>query len=243
MSVGAAGLFFLVFFGLLIPLLAYRARNRLLEIQPPPTRARLYVSTIVQLGLFLFLAVLTARTESVPLWREPRHWAIPALVTLALLAVMLVATRPIKRAAVERRDPRVYFTMPANRREMALWIGLSLMAGLAEETAYRGVFSDLALRLTGSVWLAWSGAVLAFTIAHANQGMRSMAVIATFAIVAHVLVYFSGTLLFAIVLHAVYDVLAGFEYVRLGRQLGYPQRLPDAAAAPDVTVPPAASSP
>lgn len=71
-----------------------------------------------------------------------------------------------------------------------------------------------------------------------------MAVIAIFSIVAHVLVYFSGTLLFAVVLHAAYDVLAGFEYVRLGRQLGYPQHgLPDAADAPDVTAPPVTSSP
>ena len=56
--------------------------------------------------------------------------------------------------------------------ETALWIALSVMAGVAEETVYRGVFSELVVRLTGSIWLAWSAAVLAFTIAHANQGIR-----------------------------------------------------------------------
>ena len=242
-AVGPAGISFLLFFGVLIPVLAYRSRDRLLKLRPLPTRTRLYVSTIIQLALFLLVALIAARAEGLDAWRVPRHWLISGAITLALLIGMLVATRPIKRAAVERRDPRVYFTMPADAREMALWIGVSVMAGVAEETAYRGVFSDLAMRLTGSLGLAWGTAVLAFTVAHANQGIRSMAVIAIFSVVAHALVYFSGTLLFAVVLHAAYDVLAGFEYVHLGRQLGYPQHgLPD-ADVPDVTAPPVTSSP
>ncbi len=243
-AVGAVGLFFLVFFGVVLPVVAFRARDRLTRMRPWPTRRRLYASIVVQLSLFLVLALLAAWQEGVDVLRGSQRILLPSLVTLGLLALMVAATRPIKRDAVRRREPRVYFAMPADAVEMGLWITVAVMAGVAEETVYRGVFSDLATRLTGSMAAAWTLAVLAFTVAHANQGFKSMGVIALFSLVAHALVYLSGTLLFAIVLHAAYDVSAGFDYVRLGRQLGYPlHEVPDAAALDAVTMATAASSP
>ena len=243
-ALGSAGLFFLFFFGLVLPFIAYRARDRLTSMRPLPTRRRLYTSIVVQLALFLILGLLTAWKESVDIWRLPRQILLPTLVTSGLFVLMVVATYPIKREAVRRQEPRVYFAMPADGVEFALWTVVALLAGVAEEIVYRGVFSDLATRLTGSMAAAWTLAVLAFTIAHANQGLKSMAVIALFAVVAHVLVFLSGTLLFAIVLHAAYDVSAAFDYVRLGRQLGYPMHgVPDAAVDDAVTTSAAASSP
>lgn len=157
---------------------------------------------------------------------------------------MAGATRPIKRDAVRRSEPRVYFAMPADAVELTLWIMVALLAILAEETVYRGVFAELATRLTGSMAAAWAFAVLAFTIAHANQGIKSMGVITLFSLVAHTLVYLSGTLLFAIVLHSAYDVSAAFDYMRFGRQLGYPMpEVPDAGTAHAVTMSATASSP
>jgi membrane protease YdiL (CAAX protease family) len=240
-AVGPVGLCFLAFFGLVLPILAYRARDRLTSVRPRPTRRQLYPSLLIQLTFFLILGVLTAWQEELALWRWPREIAVPSIVTLLLLAVMVLSTRPITRAAVERREPRVYFAMPSGPGEMALWVAVSIMAGVAEEYVYRGVMTDLGVRLTGSLPLAWTFAVLAFSVAHANQGAKSVLVIALFSLVAHVLVYATGTLLFAIVLHAAYDVIAAVEYVRLGQRLGYPPHgLPDADA---VTTPAAASSP
>lgn len=243
-ALGTSGWFFLFFFGVVLPVIAFRSRDRLTRMRPLPTRRRLYTSIVIQLTLFLVLALGTAWREGIDLLRGPDQMLLPGLVTLALFALMVAATRPIKRDAVQRREPRVYFAMPANAVEMALWIAVSVLAGVAEEAAYRGVFSDLATRLTGSMPAAWTLAVLAFTIAHANQGIKSMGVIALFALAAHALVFLSGTLLFAIVLHIAYDISAAFDYVRLGRQLGYPlHEVPDAAAREAVTTSPAASSP
>ena len=241
MDVGPSGLFSSLF-GVVVP---RRFRpGSLTTMRPRPTRQQLYVSTVLQLVLFLALGLLTAWQEGLKFWRWPARLIFPSVATVVLLAAMVLGTRSIKRAAVERREPRVYFTMPQGAREMALWIAVSVMAGVSEEYLYRGVFSDLMVRLTGSVGLAWALAVAAFTIAHANQGVRAMAVIATFALAAHVLVYLTGTLLFAIILHAAYDVFAGYEYTRIGRELGYPAHgLPDAASDGAVTTLPAASSP
>jgi membrane protease YdiL (CAAX protease family) len=242
-AVGLTGYLFLAFFGLVLPVVAFRARDRLTSMQPRPTRQQLYVSVLIQLTFFLLLGGLAAWQEGVMLWRWPRQLALPTLVTLAVLVAMVLITRPIKRGAVERREPRVYFAMPHGRAEVTLWIALSIMAGIAEEAVYRGVFNDLVVRLTGSVLLAWVLAVAAFTVAHANQGPRSMLIIAAFSLGAHVLVFATGTLLFAVVLHIAYDVIAGFEYTRLGQQLGYPPHgLPDADAPSAVTTPQGASS-
>jgi uncharacterized protein len=243
-AVGPAGLVFLVLFGIVLPLVAYRARNRLTSMRPRPTRRQLYQSVLIQLTLFLILGVLAAWQEGLALWRWPQQVAPPALVCLGMLGAMVIATRGVKRAAVERREPRVYFAMPDGPVEMAMWVAVSIMAGVAEEYVYRGVMTDLGVRLTGSLPLAWTFAVVAFSAAHANQGATSMLVIGLFSLVAHILVYATGTLLFAMVLHAAYDVIAGAEYARLGQRLGYPPHgLPDAASGTAVTTPAPASSP
>jgi membrane protease YdiL (CAAX protease family) len=242
-EVGAAGAVFLLLFGLAIPILAYRGRDRLTSIRPLPPRSRVYVSVLVQLTVFLLLGVWTARREDVPLWRPADAWLLWSVVTAAVLLVMILATRRIRRGAVERREPRVYFAIPQGAREMLLWIAVSLMAGVAEEVVYRGVFTDLLTRLTGSQGVAWGVAVLAFTVAHANQGLRAASVIAVFALSAHVLVSLTETLAFAIALHAAYDIYAGVEYARLARLLGYPpEGVPDANVDNSVTTSPGTSS-
>lgn len=243
-GVGLVGLLFMAFFGVLLPIVAFRQRDRLTSIRPRPTRRQVYPSVLVQLTFFLILGLLTAWREGIAFWRWPLQVARPSLVTLAILGVMILATRPIMRTAVARREPRAYFVMPDGAAEMSLWIAVSVMAGIAEEFVYRWVFADLATRLTGSLPVAWTLAILAFAIAHANLGARAMLMVAAFSLVAHLLVYTTGTLLFAIVVHAAYDVIAGFQYARFGQQLGYPtDGLPDAATDDAVTVPPAASSP
>ena len=60
-----------------------------------------------------------------------------------------------------------------------------------------------------------------FGAAHALQGFKSAAVIVVFAMAFQLLVWTSGSLLLAMIVHAVYDITAGFTYGRLGRELGY----------------------
>jgi membrane protease YdiL (CAAX protease family) len=242
-GVGSAGAVFLLLFAVAVPLLAYRGRDRLTSIRPLPPRTRVYVSVLLQLTLFLLLGVWTARREGVALWRPADAWPLWGVATAVVLVVMALATRGIRRAAVARREPRVYFAIPQGAVEVWLWVAVSLMAGVAEELVYRGVMTELLVRLTGSLGVAWGVAVLAFTVAHANQGLRSAIVIAVFALTAHVLVSLTGTLLFAIVLHAAYDVWAGLEYARLARLLGYPiEGVPDANVDNGVTISPGTSS-
>ncbi len=140
-GVGPAGLFFLLFFGVAIPVRAYVARDRLTRMQPP--RRRLYAATLVQLSVFLILAALTARAEDVDLWRWPERWPQATVLALLALAAMVRGSLRAGRAAIERRDPKAYAMMPSGRGEASLWIALSILAGVAEEAVYRGVFAEL----------------------------------------------------------------------------------------------------
>lgn len=81
---GPSGLFFLFLFGLLLPIIAFRARDRLTRLRPWPTRRRLYTSIVMQLSLFLILGLLTAWQEDVDVWRRAQRVWLPGLITLAL---------------------------------------------------------------------------------------------------------------------------------------------------------------
>ena len=91
--------------------------------------------------------------------------------------------------------------------------------------------------LTGSGWVAAVIASIVFGVSHAVQGWKTAGIITIIAFLLHGLVAMSGTLYPAIVAHAVYDIVAGLTYGRLGRTLGYdmappPDQFPEPLPAP-----------
>jgi len=144
------------FIGLLVYLVfaTFRARQRIARMPKLPTRTRHFISTIIVLGLLLVGALLVARVDGIPLF--PRAWPTPlqAGVGLALALVLAAGMRPFWRRAVATGDRRLYLFSPTTPRERGLWIGVSLMAGVAEETIYRGVLYVLLLTVTRSPWAA-----------------------------------------------------------------------------------------
>ena len=101
-----------------------------------------------------------------------------------------------------------------------MWIALSLSAGVGEELVWRGVLPALIAMLTGSLALGIALSVASFALAHAIQGPRSVLAIAAIAAAFHALVLISGSLYPAMLVHFVYDVIAGFTYARFARELG-----------------------
>jgi membrane protease YdiL (CAAX protease family) len=100
-----------------------------------------------------------------------------------------------------------------------MWVALSLSAGVGEELVWRGVLPSLLAVLTGSVAIAIALSVVSFALAHAIQGLRSVLAIATIAAAFHALVFVSGSLYVGMVVHFVYDVIAGFTYASFAREL------------------------
>jgi membrane protease YdiL (CAAX protease family) len=62
------------------------------------------------------------------------------------------------------------------------------------------------------------------------QGWKNAVIIGAVALALHGLVIWSGSLYIAMAVHAIYDLVAGLTYGRLGERLGYPAEGIEAAA-------------
>lgn len=221
---------------MLIPWLAWRSREQVARHAVTP-RARHFGNVILQLVIFLVISLVVARIGDIAIWR-PRSghwlgWLLAAILTVAGIVLM----RPHWRKSVEARDPTVRLFMPTDGRERGLWIALSITAAISEEVTYRGVLFALLWMLTGSGWTGAAVAAIIFGISHVVQGWKTAGIVTIIALLLHGLVAVSGTLYPAIVAHAVYDIVAGLTYGRLGRTLGYdmappPDQFPEPLPAP-----------
>jgi membrane protease YdiL (CAAX protease family) len=230
-ALNPAGWTHLLAFGVLIPLLALGERRKVLgtgsALRELPNRLVHFRRTALTLVLFLTISLLVARVQWITLFPA----ALPPLAAMvagvALYALAVAYMRPRWRRAVERRARVVHLFMPATGEERAWWVAVSVLAGIGEEITWRGVQAALLYALTGNLWAAALLSALSFGMAHIVQGWRSAAVIIVFALGFHVLVGLAGSLYVAMAVHVAYDITAGIQYGRLGRELGY---LADASA-------------
>jgi hypothetical protein len=218
---GPMGWLHLAFFCLVIPWAVWHSRGRLAR-GPIPQRRRHFIAVIVQLLLFLGLSLWVAWLEGLPvLAPAPIAWPLAAGGAL-LLALGLWLMAPRWRRSVELREREVHLFMPRDATERALWAGVSAAAAASEEVTYRGVMFMLLAGLTGSIWAAVLIASAVFGFSHLVQGWKSAGIVTLVALALHGLVLASGSLLLAIAIHFLYDLIAGLAYGRLGHELGYP---------------------
>lgn len=230
--VGSWGWYHLAFFGLLLPVFAFRTRLHLDRVLALPKRQFL-ATVLVQQGIFLTVSLLVARHEGIVLFPaavpSPPAWLAGAALFAASWAIM----RPAWREQVARGEPQARLAMPGDRTERALWAGVSLAAGVGEELSYRGVVFTLLDRLLGDPVAATLGMAILFGLAHAVQGWRGVTVTAVYAVIAQALVLWSGSLYVAMAWHVAYDVVAGLSYAGYGRDMGLlPGRPADEPARP-----------
>ena len=220
--IGFGGWYHLAFFGLFLPWAAVRSRKKVAGAALPPL-ARHLPRIVIQLGVLGSLSLLVARVEWIKLFprTSPPLWTVALGVALALGAA--AAMYPLWRRSVRERKRTTFLFMPRTAKERAWWIAVACAAGVSEEISWRGVQWILLTRLLGNAWMAAALCVVMFAVAHAVQGGRSVGIILAFGAAFHVLVALSGSLYVAMGAHALYDVLAGLGYGRLGEQLGYPR--------------------
>ena len=222
---GIPGWYHIITMGVLIPFLVVRNYRRMVgKSLALPNRLRHFKTTAVMLVLLPSLSVVVAQAEWIDLYRFDAERLPQGLAAGAVMYIVAVAAmRPRWRRAVERRDRIVHLFMPETAKERSWWVLVSVLAGIGEEITWRGVQTALLAYLTGSFV---AGAVLSaasFGLAHYMQGWKSAATIALFALGFQAVVWISGSLYVAMVVHVMYDITAGFTYGRLGRELGYSQ--------------------
>jgi membrane protease YdiL (CAAX protease family) len=188
---------------------------------PGTTRERMVIwsNTLIAQGLLLLIAWLAGRSFGyrffAPVARG-RDVIAAAAALAACFALREVARRMLSEE--ERRRLAVYRLAPRSAVEWAAWSLVAILAAVAEEIAYRGVGVAVIGYSTGSLSLAIVVCAAAFAVAHALQGVKSAVVIFAFALVMHALVLVTGTLLLAMGVHLVYDVIAAASIAREARR-------------------------
>ncbi len=176
-----------------------------------PARERIWFGTLISQVLLFVLAWIVASTFGYAIFAwtpQPAHLAYAAAALLAMFALRFA--RRAARTEEERRGMFVHEIAPRTPREVTLSVVTILVAGIAEEAAYRGVAMQILWYTTGNPYLSAGLCAAAFAAAHAVQGTRSAVMIFGVAVVMHGLVALTGSLVPAMIVHVLYDLLAGW---------------------------------
>jgi membrane protease YdiL (CAAX protease family) len=229
MSLAAAYYVFLI--GVLLPAVCVRSYFKLKAGARFPRKPGFFKSTLITLGVIFAIALLVWRSFGLPLFPTYAIRLKDVAVGLATVIVFACAMHPRwKYKATHSRD-EVFRRVPQASNEMGWWIAVSITAGIAEEFAYRGVLFGILIHWIPNWWAAALLCALAFALGHSIQGSKNVVIIFTMSVIFQALVWFTGTLYIAMAAHAIYDVIAGFTYLRL-----YKQTAPQVNAAAPASV-------
>lgn len=207
---GVASWLFLAGMLVLLPV-AVLMQERQLRGRPTdafPTRPVIYFSAVVTHLAIFVAALLAARDAGLPLLPAYDLSLTHALVAAAALGLgsLTLLERFTPRDESRRRAETI---APRTRSDAIAFAGVATSAGIAEEVAYRGVLFSLLAHFMGGWWLPALVAAVAFGVAHAFQGWRAAALASAAGLVAQVVVGLTGTLIVAIAVHIVHDLIAG----------------------------------
>jgi membrane protease YdiL (CAAX protease family) len=222
-AITLAGWMHLFVFGLLLPALVVRnARAISNRRMPLPQRMAHFRSTAVALVMFTAMSLIVADVERMSIFAEGVPHPLPGLSAgVAMYVAAVLVMRPLWRKAVARGARIVHLFVADTREERAWWLAVSLLAGIGEEVTWRGVQTGLLATVVGDYWIAAVLSGVSFALAHSVQGWKSVLGIFIFALAFQAVVFASGSLYIAMLVHVAYDLTAGFTYGRLAREMGY----------------------
>ena len=220
---GLPSLLFLLYLLILLPWAALRSYQHFRKVTSGtatlPPRPTIWINTLASQLVMLVFAWLVAILIGYPLFQVPGFGVREVAAGLAALGLYFLLRKisQMSRSDEERRRLIVFAIAPRTREEWLLWSATVIAASIAEEAAYRGIGLAVLSYALGNAYVAAAICSLAFALAHGPQGPRSMLVIFFMAIVMHVLVWITGTLVIAMIVHAIYDFVAGYLISREAR--------------------------
>ncbi|MCH8620748.1 CPBP family intramembrane glutamic endopeptidase [Undibacterium sp. TS12] len=99
---------------------------------------------------------------------------------------------------------------PAGLLGVAVWICLSISAGICEEIVFRGYLQRQLALMTGNVGIAILLQAVLFGIGHAYEGFGSVVAIVLHGLFLGILAKWRGNIRAGIIEHAGWDIIAGF---------------------------------
>jgi uncharacterized protein len=197
-----------------------RRLKRQIAAGGPSVRRKAYWYVIVAEWVLTAIALLLWGRAQLP-WSTlglvmPRDWRlVPAiLVPALLLASTIHQSRAVQRLGVKQRAALrgrladAEFFMPHTPDEHRWFLLLALTAGFCEQLLYRGFLTWLVAAYV-DLPAAIGVAAVAFGLAHASQGPRGVIKTALFGVLMSLVVVLTGSLVPAMIVHALVDIGAG----------------------------------
>lgn len=216
---GLWGALCLAFFLELLPALAL-AQLPLVTDDGPLSREPVYLSSAVAILGIGGIGALVGWMEfgvgamGLTFMAWPRLLLWTGGLSLAALA-LLGGFHVFRKMADIRETPILKQLLPVTRRERAMFVFLSMAAGIGEEIAYRGFLIPALTVVTGSTPGALLLSSAVFGLLHAYQGWLGIARTAALGLVLAVSLLVSGSLWPAVFAHAIVDVLAGLVFGKI----------------------------
>jgi membrane protease YdiL (CAAX protease family) len=148
------------------------------------------------------------RRGAVELWTDI---AIAAGFWLASLFALGVLGFLLRLVHLHPEDIRgiVSEMAPASSGELALWIALSISAGVCEELTFRGYLQQQFTVLTRHIWLGIAISAVFFGLAHGYEGASGMLLIILYGAFFGILAHVRRSLRAGIFAHAWHDSFSG----------------------------------
>lgn len=205
-------IFLLVMVGL-IPIAAWMSKKAL-DQGVRVERLDFYLETVIIQTVLVALSLWVGRSNELTIRIAPDGGLQTLIAAAILTAVALGALVVGWRFSSSDRRERLRMIVPFSRDERVAWVGVSITAGIAEEVIYRAVMFGLILAWTGNVWLAAVIAAALFAVAHLVQGWVAVVIVFVYGLLFQFLYSTSGSLFAPVVVHVLYDLLAGFMIAR-----------------------------
>ncbi|MEQ1693513.1 MAG: CPBP family intramembrane glutamic endopeptidase [Gemmatimonas sp.] len=240
MPLSPISLLLLAYLFLLLPWTAYRSSRLLTRLrahrdaadaagQPStpilPSPARIYLNTLVNMAVLLTLACLAAREVGVDLFAVPRFGAreLTACFVWFNVSFAVAMLSRLWRSPQELRAMPWLMLVPRTRNDWLAFTACAVAAGVCEEAAYRGMgYNAVRWWIGEQPYSAPAAALLialAFALAHWVQGWKSMVIVFVKGLLLQALVWQTGTLVGAMVGHAVMDMVLAYRSLGLVRRL------------------------
>jgi membrane protease YdiL (CAAX protease family) len=213
-QVDLIGWWFLTVIGVMVPIAAIRSASRTRDVDIQSShRISQRLRNVVVLSVLAIAALYVAHRDHIDLFEPVRIMTRLVVVSLGILAGTLILAELllIARSPEERKKLWVRQIIPRNNAERLVWVISSCAAGATEEIIFRGVFFALLVAVTESITIASLLSAIVFAIAHYRQGFKSMAFILGIALLFQWLVIYSGSLIPAMIVHALYNIVRGLR--------------------------------
>ncbi len=208
MTAIVSAVIFLGVVGILIPIAAWMSKKALdqgLRVE----RLDFYLETVAVQTILVALSLWAARSNDLDLTVTASGGLFALYASAGLTVLALVGLAVGWRFSSPHRRERLVQIVPLTRNEKFAWSGVSLTAGVAEEVIYRGVLFGLILTWTDQFWVAATIACMIFAFAHLVQGWAAVGIVFVYGLLFQLLYTSTGSLLAPIIVHVIYDLLAG----------------------------------